>query len=232
MKLKFFLKNIFRLSELWKIAVDEHNKYRIRHGVPPLKGDDEEVHGVAQRYAQYLASNDLFQHSNNRRYGENLAGALGNDEGEAIAFAVKMWYDEIKSYNYGYPGFSMATGHFTAVVWKSSTHVGIGVAYNSRKRWWVVVGNYSPPGNMMGAFPENVPRLLPASEIKRIEEKSKAEIVAKDSDKKPDKDDGDDSEKSDPKSDTGKEKVQKATKTKTETKPPSKNLANRKSIFY
>ncbi|ODM89020.1 Golgi-associated plant pathogenesis-related protein 1 [Orchesella cincta] len=154
---------------LWKVAVEEHNKYRRRHGVPDLKGDDEKIHSVAQRYAEYLASNDRFQHSSGTGYGENLAGAQGNDEVAAIRSAVKMWYDEISSYNYGYPGFSMATGHFTAVIWKSTTHLGIGVAYNSRKRWWVVVGNYNPPGNMQGSFPQNVPRLLPADEIKRIE---------------------------------------------------------------
>jgi len=50
----------------------------------------------------------------------------------------------------------MGTGHFTAVVWRSTTHLGIGVAYNPRARWYVVVANYAPPGNVMGQFRENV----------------------------------------------------------------------------
>ncbi|CAL8136366.1 unnamed protein product [Orchesella dallaii] len=170
-------------KELWKVAVEEHNKYRRRHGVPDIKGDDEKIHSVAQRYAEYLASNDRFQHSSGTGYGENLAGALGADEVAAIRFAVKMWYDEISRYNYGYPGFSMSTGHFTAVVWKSTTHVGIGVAYNSRKRWWVVVGNYNPPGNFEGRFQQNVPRLLSQDEIKRIEKERNAAAAPKDEEK-------------------------------------------------
>ena len=34
-------------------------------------------------------------------------------------------------YDYGNPGFKGGTGHFTQVVWKSSTKLGIGVARNT-----------------------------------------------------------------------------------------------------
>ena len=69
-----------------------------------------------------------------------------------------MWYDEVKDYNYVRPGFSMGTGHFTQVVWKSSTEVGFGVARASNGSYYAV-GNYYPPGNMYGQFPQNVLKL-------------------------------------------------------------------------
>jgi hypothetical protein len=38
--------------------------------------------------------------------------------------AVQMWYDEISLYNFSRPGFSAATGHFTQIVWATSTQLG------------------------------------------------------------------------------------------------------------
>jgi hypothetical protein len=37
---------------------------------------------------------------------------------------LKAWYDEISLYNYNNPVFSSGTGHFTQMVWKSSTALG------------------------------------------------------------------------------------------------------------
>ncbi|ODM91211.1 Protein PRY1 [Orchesella cincta] len=137
------------LSEVHRVAVDEHNNKRRRHRSPDLRGDNDEIHQAAQRYAEYLVGNDKFEHSGNPKYGENLAGTGGGNQVEAVRNAES-------KYDYNNPGFSMETGHFTAVVWKSTTHVGIGVAWNPKKNWWVVVANYSPPGNYDGQYSENV----------------------------------------------------------------------------
>lgn len=115
------------------------------------------MHNAAQKHANFLASRNCFQNTGDRRYGENLAGVQGKDEKEAIENALKMWYEKgSAAYNYRNPGFHTSTGNFTQVVWKSSTHVGIGVTYNNYSRWWVVVAYYREPGNVMGQFPENV----------------------------------------------------------------------------
>jgi uncharacterized protein YkwD len=45
---------------------------RALHGVPALKMNNS-INAIAQNYAQYLASKNLFQHSNARGLGENLA---------------------------------------------------------------------------------------------------------------------------------------------------------------
>ena len=46
-------------------------------------------------------------------------------------------------------------GHFTQVVWKDSKEFGIGKAQTKDGKW-LVVANYSPPGNFLGHYPENV----------------------------------------------------------------------------
>ena len=42
----------------------------------------------------------------------------------------------------------------SSVVWKSTTHLGIARAVSTSR--FIVVANYSPPGNYEGQFPENV----------------------------------------------------------------------------
>jgi hypothetical protein len=69
---------------------------------------------------------------------------------------TEMWYDEVQQYDFNNPGFSMATGHFTQLVWKASTRLGIG--YASEGGYTVVVGLYNPAGNVKGQFPQNVAR--------------------------------------------------------------------------
>jgi len=150
--------NVFTQAQttFQKQALDAHNQLRARHCAAPLVLDNT-LNQKAQAYAQYLASNNRFEHSNNG-YGENLymmsssaslAGLHGNK-------GTQSWYDEIKDYSFNRPGFTMATGHFTQVVWKGTKRLGCGVAYANSDRKAVVVCNYDPPGNYQGQFPQNV----------------------------------------------------------------------------
>ena len=41
-----------------------------------------------------------------------------------------------------------AVGHFTQLVWKATTHMGIGYASNEKKCW--IVAQYVPGGNVIG----------------------------------------------------------------------------------
>ena len=63
-------------------------------------------------------------------------------------------------YNFNNGGFSGGTGHFTQVVWRASTVLGIGRAEGKKRgmKCAYIVGRYKPAGNMMGDFPENVPK--------------------------------------------------------------------------
>ena len=70
---------------------------------------------------------------------------------------VKSWYDEIEMYHYDRPKFSHETGHFTQVVWRSTTKLGCAMAKSHGPRGGVYLTcNYDPYGNLEGAFRENV----------------------------------------------------------------------------
>ncbi|KAI8067108.1 CAP domain-containing protein [Gongronella butleri] len=120
-----------------------HNKYRAIHQAPPLKWDN-----TLANYASNYIGHCQFKHSGGP-YGENLAMGYGD-----WTSVVNAWYDEVKDYSYSNPGFSMATGHFTQVVWKGSTKIGCGFASCNGQKMYSC--NYDPPGNYLGEFPQNV----------------------------------------------------------------------------
>jgi|307.fasta_scaffold360476_1 hypothetical protein len=86
--------------------------------------------------------------------GENLAWGTGDFA--SAASSVEQWYNEIRQYNFSAPGFSSATGHFTQMVWRSSTQLGCAMANCSGETLWVC--RYSPAGNINSPaqFQENV----------------------------------------------------------------------------
>jgi uncharacterized protein YkwD len=137
--------------------VERHNQARARHCAPPLVWS-EPVAAVAQAWADQLRdAGCAFEHSRDRRYGENLFfyGPSGPTTGVA---AVDEWYGEVAAYDFGAPGFSMDTGHFTQVVWRATRELGCGTVSCQGGDLWVC--NYHPPGNVLTQFADNV---LPTS---------------------------------------------------------------------
>ena len=137
--------------------VDYVNAYRAKHNSPPMEWD-ETISQFAQEYSLFLVTNSLFQHSKKEGYGENLAYFQGypNDMMTLIKKSIDLWYDEIKLYNFNYPGYSPGTGHFTCLVWKSSTKFGMGYSYNNATKIVDITMNTAPPGNIIGQFQDNV----------------------------------------------------------------------------
>lgn len=134
------------------------NVYRARHQAPDLAWAGE-IATISQQWADYLLANKLFQHSTNTaKYGENLAyyKGYGNDVLVLLKKAVDDWYNEVSAYDYNNPVFSSATGHFTCLVWKSSTTYGMGIAINASTGEVDIVMNTYPPGNYVGQFKDNV----------------------------------------------------------------------------
>jgi uncharacterized protein YkwD len=133
--------------------LSEHNKYRAKHHAPKLIWDDR-----LAAYAERYGSNCKFKHSYGP-YGENLAAGFST-----VSASVARWYNEKSIYSYSHPGFSKATGHFTQLVWKSTTRLGCGYVSCDGKNGTpgkYLVCEYSPAGNVVneGFFEENV---LPA----------------------------------------------------------------------
>ena len=141
-----------------KIELTDYvNAYRAKHNSQPLLWDDT-ISAFAQEYSLYLVTHNLFQHSNKEGYGENLAYFQGypNEMMTLIKKSIDLWYDEIKLYNFNYPGYSPSTGHFTCLVWKSSTTFGMGYSYNNDTKVVDITMNTAPPGNIIGQFQQNV----------------------------------------------------------------------------
>lgn len=148
--------NAFAQQTYQLTAHNLHNQYRVKHGSPALVLDNTLI-SAAEKCAQYYAQKRAIDHScpYKNGAGENLSGGTGTwTPNQFASMATKMWYDEVKSYDYNKPGFSMATGHFTQVVWKSSTKLGFAIV--TINGYTAAVALYSPPGNVQGQFPQNV----------------------------------------------------------------------------
>lgn len=76
-----------------------------------------------------------------RRMGQNIARA-SLEEGDEVE-AVESWYAEGKGYDYKNPGYQFGIGHFTAVLWYNTTHMGMARCGE------FIVCNYYPRGNVV-----------------------------------------------------------------------------------
>lgn len=142
-----------------------HNELRAKHGGPPMVIDNSIVNYAKSRANLVSQKEGLsYGHAGLKGYGENLYWSASSESSidvtQAARAAVDSWYNEIKNYNFNNPGFSGTTGHFTQVVWKGSIKLGCAVAHGKGGKWFetYVVCNYLEPGNMQGAFPQNVAR--------------------------------------------------------------------------
>lgn len=87
------------------------------------------------------------------------------------------WYNEIKNYRFAEedpiccgrwyfvfkPEWQInwyLLGHFSQLIWQSTTAMGMGIAESADGRTVVVVAHYQPQGNCIGQWSANVPRLL------------------------------------------------------------------------
>lgn len=135
-------------------ALDFHNQVRNDVGAPPLSWSAE-LSEYAQEWADFLAKKgcELEHRSslgrNPKNYGENLYGGRG---GVRTALdASKAWYSEIKDFKNVVLNSSnwYNTGHYSQMVWRNTSQVGIGSA-KCPNGAYIIVANYNPPGNYMG----------------------------------------------------------------------------------
>lgn len=139
-------------------ALELHNQARREVGTPALMWSVE-LAEFAQKWANHLATEKgcRMEHRPHAgawgtQYGENLFW------GSASSFnardASKSWYDEIRDFRPGVLTNSNwhKTGHYTQMVWRSTTLVGMGQAVCASGAI-LIVANYDPPGNYMGQAP-------------------------------------------------------------------------------
>ena len=144
----FFSSRVSALS-----PVEIVNSYRSLYDIPPVVYN-KAFEADCFSWAKHLADIGYLVHSSpNGTYGENLG--MSNPSA-GLAFVVAQWYAEKDYYNYSIPGFYMETGHFTQLVWKSTTSIAYGSAINAINGKMFSVMRYFPPGNVLGNFGTNV----------------------------------------------------------------------------
>ena len=150
-------------------ALKAHNLERMSLNLQPLKWSNK-LEKDAKKYADYLALKDIFRHSKDLRklkQGENLYSTMYyviDDNGEKYFFdetnylfdASVDWLSEKKDYRYAKIGdrknANKMIGHYTQMIWKGTTKVGMG-AYVNKKGEVYVVARYLPEGNFGGEYP-------------------------------------------------------------------------------
>ena len=101
--------------------------------------------------------------------GENLSVRWISELDVNYTEIVDSWYlDEIDHYNFNKPGFSLATSHFTQLVWKSSTSFCMRHAFSDDGKQVYFAARYVERGNRVNKFRDNVMPLK--SEVMDTEE--------------------------------------------------------------
>lgn len=92
------------------------------------------MHEEAQRYAEYLATTNQFEPTTLGKYGNNLAASFRDrSQAGAVKDAIKGWYAKKKNMH----DYEL-----------DSTHFGIGIAWSSFQKRWVVVSFYNRPNSI------------------------------------------------------------------------------------
>jgi hypothetical protein len=131
-----------------------HNAVRAQAGVAPLVWDPT-LGNSAAAYARQMAITSVFAHSDRkarRGVGENLW--MGTRGAFSLERMVSDWASERSMFRAGiFPAVTRTAnwsdvGHYTQIIWPTTTHVGCALASTGRADY--LVCHYSPAGNVDG----------------------------------------------------------------------------------
>ncbi|KAL1453565.1 hypothetical protein WDU94_009896 [Cyamophila willieti] len=160
-----------------------HNDLRQKHHAEPLAFNwnavtanflQSRIDRMAADHAEKLSKSiakygeDINMRSDNTQ-SENVyytySQWAGYSAEEVLTMAIQSWYAQSKNYkDYGQPNpytwSKKNIDQFTAMVWRSSVSMGLGMSKYTDKStnltYYVVVVNYFPPGNIRGQYHINV----------------------------------------------------------------------------
>jgi pathogenesis-related protein 1 len=136
-----------------------HNQARAEVNIPALNWNNE-LAAYAQEWADYLVNKKKCKmihryelKQNEAGYGENIFWGSSAKFFTPIDASIA-WYNEKDKYN-GEPVSweeLSKSGHYTQMIWRSTTDVGAGKAVCPSGAI-IIVANYNPPGNIIGSDP-------------------------------------------------------------------------------
>jgi Cysteine-rich secretory protein family len=144
--------------------LDIHNRERAAVGVAPLTWSDSLAAG-AQAWAEQIARTGLWMNDPVNAVpqgpnGENIARFDLPEGPTDPRGGTSLWVNEKENWQGGVltQENSYRTGHYTQMVWSSTTQVGCGTAAlhwpNAPSGWLgILVCRYLPPGNYIGQAP-------------------------------------------------------------------------------
>ena len=121
--------------------------------------------------AQSWANGCAYGHGGQNGYGQNIYAAASTDPNftATLADAALAWASEEPYYTYSNntcntanpPNTAQTCGHYTQVVWSSTTQLGCGLKFCTTNspfgppftNWYFIVCDYNPPGNFTGQRP-------------------------------------------------------------------------------
>lgn len=142
------------ISDFEQRVLASHNAERALLGLPPLRWNAGLAKGAGE-WAGYLVRTGRFEHSPDsprQPAGENIwGGTTGRFTPERM---VGLWVSEKQYFKPGvFPANSTSgdardVGHYTQVIWRSTTDVGCALARGESED--ILVCRYTEPGNVLG----------------------------------------------------------------------------------
>ena len=133
-----------------------HNELRQNYNLPLLT-KNEELNDMASKYAESLVKNNgKFINTSNIYNGQFVGENVIISESKKAEDVFNVITKEKNLYNYEENKFSKKAGHFTQMIWKETTDVGIGFMQDKENNKYYSVILYYPTGNCLGQFKKNV----------------------------------------------------------------------------
>ncbi|XP_031552264.1 mucin-5AC-like [Actinia tenebrosa] len=128
----------------------EMNVIRLLHGAGPLLLE-KNMSQAAQKEADKLFKRQTVNNETETTYGISTCNLAGSAPGKNEAKqCVSSWYQTVKDFDWPTPKVTAKSALFARLVWKPTTHVGIGVSSTN------VVVYFDPPSNEMESAKDNI----------------------------------------------------------------------------
>ncbi|KAM3716975.1 Golgi-associated plant pathogenesis-related protein [Dirofilaria immitis] len=141
-------------------CLDAHNAVRARYGCQPLIWS-QELCDLAHSWAVKLAERGRILFPELQGVGENIRLTIVDEQTHLPSGAeiTEIWSREAEDFDFERPRWNPKTQHFTQIVWKETTEMGIARQWNTRTNCVATVAMYRPSGNSNapGEFQINVP---------------------------------------------------------------------------